>query len=561
METDDGERFLAHDNRGFPFVVRLYRDINQERVAGLKRAFLPFEHPNVAAFTDFGSGPDFAWLARPHREGPTLQRLLSDGALPPEQVAKLVLDLLDGLEALHASDIVFDYWKADNIIWHQERWLLCDVGLRTRVDHHIGAYYPRLRHWMYLAPESLTGNSISGKSDLYSLGSLGSHALLGAPLFQDTEEIMRFFMRVMTEEPALRERCPDCREGLLEALEMLLNKRPEQRDGVEARACLEQRTRTVKTTPEVQGFLSGMREAGTGVESGEFTLDPRRALEKLRDFQFPQAHHFVLPLVAGLVSRGAKNIQIQGNSKRLVLKSDADPLSDQEMGSLFLAATRRGDSLAHLGLALIGALGAGGDRLTLTSQGCRASISQVSEEIKVVKRPGGSDLCLEIEGRGLVSEAPADLRLRFLYTPAAITWNGCRLNGENSLPLWARHHLEGVEFQIEGVLLGSRPGLFIRVDGLTYQLADRFVLPGATVVLDGPWQTSLSYQAIRGDKRRQKLREKATDLLLEKAASTALCSPLRPDRMEFYRAFIEAIEVDKLKALVDRVLLTSQDAL
>ena len=175
-----------------------------------------------------------------------------------------------------------------------------------------------------------------------------------------------------------------------------------------------------------------------------------------------------------------------------------------------------------------------------------------------MKRPGGSGLCLEIEGRGLVFEAPADLRLRFLYTPAAITWNGCRLNGEDSLALWARHHLEGVEFQIEGALQGSRPGLFIRVDGLTYQLAECFVLPGATVVLDGPWQTSLSYQAIRGDKRRQKLREKATDLLLEKAAEVALYSPLESDRIEFVRAFIETIESDKLRELLS---FTSPDVL
>ena len=439
--------------------------------------------------------------------------------------------------------------------------MLCDVGLRTRVDHHLGAYYPRLRHWVYLAPESLTGNPVSGKSDLYSLGSIGSHALLGTPLFQDTEEVMRFFMRVMTEEPALRERCPDCRAGLLEALETLLRKRPEQRDGVEARARLEQRTRAVKTTPEVQGFLSGMREAGTGVESGEFTLDPRRALEKLRDFQFPQAHHFLLPLVAGLVSKGAKSIEIQSKSNRLVLKSDADPLSDKEIRSLFLAATRRGDSLAHIGLGLIGALGAGGERLVLTSQGCRASISQVSEEIKVERRSGGSGICLEIEGRGLVSEAPADLLTRFRYSPASIAWNGCRLNGEDRLSIWARHRLEGDEFRIEGALEGSLPGLFIRVDGLTYQLADRFVLPGATVVLDGPWQTSLSYQAIRGDKRRQELRRQATDLLLEKAADMALFGPLEPDRIEFYRAFIEAIEAGKLKELLEGTPFTSQDVL
>jgi serine/threonine-protein kinase len=558
LDADDGERFFAHDGRGSPFIVRFFRDIGEERIAQLKRAFILFEHPNVAAFTDFGSGPDFAWLARPHHEGPTLQRLLSFGALPPEHVAKLVLDLLDGLEALHAADIVFDYWKADNVIWHQERWMFIDVGLRTRLDHHLGAYYPRLRHWAYLAPERLAGGPVSGKSDLYSLGSLGSHALLGAPLFQDTEEIMRFFLRVMTEEPDLRERCPDCQAGLLEALEILLNKRPEQRDGVEARAHLEQRTSVTETTPEMQGFLSFLREAGRGSEVGEFTLDPRRALEKLRDFQFPRAHHFLLPLVAGLVSRGATTIQIRAKSNQLVLKSDSKPLSEEEMGGLFLAATRRGDSLSHLGLGLIGAFGAGGQRLWLASEECQSTIRQISEQIKVTRCRGGSGICLDIEGKGLISEAPPDLRNRFLYSPASITWNGRSLNDENRLSVWARHCLEGDEFQIEGALEGSRPGLFIRVDGLTYQLAERFVLPGATVVLDGPWQTSLSYQAIRGDKRRQKLRGQASDLLLEKAAETALCSPLRSDQIAFCRDFIEAIESDKLRDLLSS---TSPDAL
>lgn len=555
LEADDGERFLAHNEQGFPFVVRFYRDIGEERIARLKRAFLPFEHPNVAAFTDFGSGHDYAWLARPHREGPTLQRLLSAGALPPEQVAKLLLDLLDGLEALHASSIVFDYWKADNIVWHQERWMLCDVGLRTRVDHHLGAYYPRLRHWVYLAPESLTGNPVSGKSDLYSLGSLGSHALLGAPLFQDTEEVMRFFMRVMTEEPALRERCPDCRAGLLEALEILLSKRPEERDGVEARARLEQRARVIETTPGVQGFLSCMREVGTGLEGGEFTLDPRRALEKLRDFQFPRAHHFLLPLVAGFVSRGAGSIQIQAKSNRMVLKSDAEPLSEEEMRRLFLAATRRGGSLAHFGMGLIGALGAGGERLTLVSEEYEATIRQVSEQIKVAKRRGGSGFRLELEGKGMVAEAPPDLLNRFLYSSASISWNGRRLDDKERLSVWAKYTLEGEEFVVEGSLEATQPGFFIRVDGLTYQLESHFALPGAAVLIDGPWQTSLSYQAIRGDKRRQKLRLQAVELLLEKAAGVALDSPIEPGLVPFCQAFIETVGAEKLKEL------TSQDVL
>ena len=548
LETDDGEKFLAHDARGFPYQVRLYRDVSSERVARIKRAFVPFEHLNVAAFTDSGEGPDHGWLARPHLEGPTLDRLLAAGPLAPDEVERMVMDLLDGLEALHSAGILFDYWRLENILWHDERWVLCDVGLRTRVERDAGLYYPRLRPLAYHAPEKLVGNQVTGKSDFYSLGAMACHALLGEGLFLDSEETLKFVMRVLTEEPLLRERSPQAPARLLDALELFLQKQPEDRDAVEARALLEQRGMPSQPKPEVEGFLSGLREGGTGLEGGEFTLDPRKALEKLRDFQFPQSHHYLLPLVAGLVSRGATAIRIKSTRESLVLTSDAAPLSEEELAGLFLAATRRGESLAHLGMGLLGALGAGGRTLALSTSGYKARISRVSERVEVKKRRGGSGISLEIQGPGLTPQPPPDLLLRFLFCSADVTWNGQSLTGGEPMSVWGRQILDGDEFVLRGAVVSERPGLFIQVDGLSYQLASGFILPQAAVVLDGPWRLSLSYQAIRGDKRRQTLREAAADLLLEKAAEQALYQPLDLSRAEFYERFLHHISPDALKA-------------
>jgi hypothetical protein len=525
LVSNFGERFLATDAKGFPFIVRLFEHVDEEATERLLKAFIPFIHPSVCAFVDSGSGPHHVWLARPFLDGPDLENVLEKGPFPPEQVLQLVLDLLDGLDAMHSESLIYNNWTRANLICHQDRWVMCELGLWESQDAHRRMnFVPAIQNLPYLAPEQIVDSrSTSAQSDLYSLGVVAFHCLKGEQLFY-TENFMSYIESVLTEEARVRARCPNAPEELAVALEILLSKEPESRDLQKVRDLL-LREPVVSPSPEpnsrVQGLLSEMREAGRGKGSGRFTLDPVRALAKLRDFQFERPHHFLFPLIAGLIARGASRLDISSKKRRLTLKSDAVPLDASELENLLLTActAERRDPLARLGLGLASSFGAGASCVKISTGSYRATMNGVQEV--AMKKNRGSGIVVEIESNVVGVDPPPDLFTRFLYSPIDINWNGRPLCASSRPPELAKYALDGEEFAIEGAPQAIQPGLFVRVDGLTYQLSGFFEWSEAVVILSGPWKLSLSYQAIRGDKRRKELALLARELLLKEVALNA----------------------------------------
>lgn len=107
-------------------------------------------------------------------------------------------------------------------------------------------------------------------------------------------------------------------------------------------------------------FLEALRTQGETESSGQFTLDVRRALEKLEQYQFPDKYHYVLSLVASAVAGGATFLDVDTRPGALVLSYDGRPLELSELrdlyGSLFAQQT---EGTAHLRELAVG-LHAGG---------------------------------------------------------------------------------------------------------------------------------------------------------------------------------------------------------
>ncbi len=136
--------------------------------------------PNVAAIYDFGETSDGTlYLAMEYVQGETLTSLLKrEGPLTPQRAAELTGQIADGLHAAHHLGIVHRDLKPDNILVTKlddtREWAkIVDFGIAkqaTQSDQSITSLGMAVGTPEYMSPEQLSGDTLDGRTDLYSLG-------------------------------------------------------------------------------------------------------------------------------------------------------------------------------------------------------------------------------------------------------------------------------------------------------------------------------------------------------------------------------------------------------
>lgn len=152
-------------------------------------------HPNVAVLHDLAEArPGTFYMVMELIDGPSLWDVLGTGRLLPVSV---LLDLgaqaLDGLEYLHERGIVHRDVSPENLMVAdvfagRPTVKIIDLGVAKRADEEglttTGIFVGKLR---YASPEQLgalkKGESIDGRSDVYSLGCVLYHLLTGSPAY------------------------------------------------------------------------------------------------------------------------------------------------------------------------------------------------------------------------------------------------------------------------------------------------------------------------------------------------------------------------------------------
>jgi len=190
-------------------------------------------HPNVAALYDFSTLEDGSrYMVWEYIEGTNLHDLIeTQGPLSPRYAARLAIEALQGLEAVHRAGIVHRDISPENIMIARDeagdqRVKLIDLGIAKQGDSteanktKTGMFVGK---WKYCSPEHLgmldAGERIDGRADLYSFGIVLYEMLTGVPPFQaDTPHA--YLMLHASEKPrALRDVNPSMPESPeLEAL-------------------------------------------------------------------------------------------------------------------------------------------------------------------------------------------------------------------------------------------------------------------------------------------------------------------------------------------------------
>ena len=148
----------------------------RQRFSREARAAAAVLHPNVIAIYGVSTDAALPFLVMPYVGGSSLQkRLDSEGALPVADILRIGNQIASGLAAAHDQGLVHRDIKPANILLGDgvDRLVITDFGLARAVDDAsvtrtgVIAGTPQ-----YMSPEQARGESVDGRSDLFSLGSV-----------------------------------------------------------------------------------------------------------------------------------------------------------------------------------------------------------------------------------------------------------------------------------------------------------------------------------------------------------------------------------------------------
>ena len=195
------------------------RFLREARIAG------GLKHRNLLPVYDAGRAGDALFLAMEFVPGDHAGRLRGGD---PDDIRRCLIDVAAGLAHAHARGVVHRDIKPENILRREDgSWLLADFGIARsgQVTRELTGPQSVLGTPGYMSPEQWRGETVDGRSDLYSLGVLAHELLTGrAPFTGDSGWAIG-----MQHMNAPRPRLPDALSDWQDLLDRLMAIDPDAR--------------------------------------------------------------------------------------------------------------------------------------------------------------------------------------------------------------------------------------------------------------------------------------------------------------------------------------------
>jgi serine/threonine-protein kinase len=182
-----GEVFEGRGENGEPVAVKRIRRVTPGLATGeirIARALMSRANEHVIPILDAGkdaiSGFNFVVMPRADE---SLQDLIDrDGPLVDEDAMTVLSDILTGLSEM--KRIVHGDLKPANVLLHEGRWKLADMGIARHVDDEPQSLSVRMFvSEAYAAPEQWRFEAPVRATDVYAFGCLAYTVLTGSPPF------------------------------------------------------------------------------------------------------------------------------------------------------------------------------------------------------------------------------------------------------------------------------------------------------------------------------------------------------------------------------------------
>src|SRR5688500_9043709 len=162
---------------------------SRERFLREARTAAGLSHPHVVPIHRVGEASGFVFFVMSLVEGETLgERLRTRGPLPPADATRILREVAWAIAYAHGRGIVHRDVKPDNILLEagSGRALVTDFGIAHTEDAVATDPGKIMGTAHFMSPQQAAGESIDGRSDIYSLGVVGYLAVSGRLPFESS---------------------------------------------------------------------------------------------------------------------------------------------------------------------------------------------------------------------------------------------------------------------------------------------------------------------------------------------------------------------------------------
>ncbi|MDX1522429.1 MAG: protein kinase [Anaerolineae bacterium] len=175
-------------------------------------AIATLEHPAIVPVYDIGEDQGQPFLVMRLLQGGTLTNRLKKGLLDTLEIAKILGRLAPALDEAHRKGIIHRDLKPDNILFDQRRDpFITDFGIAKITEHSetLTSGSVVIGTPAYLSPEQANGETLDGRSDIYSFGIILFEMLTGQLPYQSSTPIGLIMKHISEPIPNLLKAKPD----------------------------------------------------------------------------------------------------------------------------------------------------------------------------------------------------------------------------------------------------------------------------------------------------------------------------------------------------------------
>ena len=202
-----------------------------ERFKNEFRAAQQINHPNVMRAHGYLCDGAVHALVLEYIEGSDLTELQRKGRLKEQAIVQILLQVADGLSAIHAAGIIHRDLKPENIILRQDGIVkISDFGVArlggSATLTPMGGMVGTAR---YLPPEYLETGDCDARGDIFALGVIGYELLTRVSPFGTDDRLRTIIERHRRGVTPLRELAPEVSPKLAAVIERAMARKVTQR--------------------------------------------------------------------------------------------------------------------------------------------------------------------------------------------------------------------------------------------------------------------------------------------------------------------------------------------
>jgi serine/threonine protein kinase len=208
------------------------------------RAASALNHPNILTIYEVGELRGTRFIVSEFIDGPTLAAKIAEGPLEVAAALDIAIQVASGLVAAHAAQIIHRDIKPENLLVRDDGLIkIVDFGIakltedRRLVQRSAAPEAPNVRTRTgtiigtakHMSPEQARGQSVDGRTDIFSLGTVIYEMIAGrAPFEGETDsDVMAEILK--TEPPPLEEAAPGAPAELARIVAKAMRKNRDER--------------------------------------------------------------------------------------------------------------------------------------------------------------------------------------------------------------------------------------------------------------------------------------------------------------------------------------------